>query len=668
MYSSFGNQLYHFMHFSLAVAVLMVIFPRLIFVGDTSDHLERLVANFMKMILLLVIMGYLLIATKLFEFISITTILVLLIIHKYQASNTPVEKEQSKEGFSTWLYDYFEGLINLKAIFMQWCLDKKHILLSDYKRIISSVPKMLILILFIAVFVLSGYMRFYDAFHNAPPGMSDGNVTLGWMKYLDARILFHDGFYPQGFYIILDIIFKYADIDALYVLKYAGPLTSLLIELGFYFVVSRFTKNKLAGLVAVIIYGFLGSLYAGSSYTRQAATLSQEYGFIFIFPSLYFYCVYLRTGKKAALWSAAAGTAALGLVHEIGFVLLGIGMGTLLFIYIALVGNQNFRRFLFTAIAGVCTVVITLIPYVMAKLFKVKEHASSSTFLTNQIFDIKSPLLYEKDYIALAAAAIVFMHAFFIKGNRLSKLPYLFASLFTLFTFLIYEYGGYITKLEVIDTRSPDVWILCIPFIIGMSWNSFISILSSFKFKKTLELGFAIAFFIIVIVYVPIKPIIAYKMESNTPVEQYLRIASMYKTSQFLIVSPRVQEYALVLGKGNAMYLETYEPHLINVYDPTKPPLTLFGENKHAPVAADIFIYYEKKIFISEFKSVFDDEKANYERYEKEYAHLQIWIEEYKKAHSTDNSFSIFYEDSAFVVYHLHRDSSRDDVIRNIWS
>jgi hypothetical protein len=668
MYSQFGNQLYHMIHFTFAITMLMVIFPRLLFAGDASDRLERLAANYMKMILLLIMTGYLLIATKLFEFISISIVIGLFIIYKNKRTQTPEERELSKDGISSWFYDYFEGLINLKVVFRIWWNRIKRESAHYLKSLISSRVSMLTLLLFAAVYILSGYIRYFDAFHNPTPGMSDGNVTLSWMKYLDARILFHDGFYPQGFYMILDIIFKYANIDALYVLKYAGPLDSLLIEIGFYFIVSRFTKNKYAGLIAVIVYGFLGLLYSGSTYVRQAASNSQEYGFVFVLPCLYFYTVYLRSGKKEALWSAAAGTAALGLIHEIGFIWLGIGMAILLLSYTILVGKHNFSRVLLTSAAGFSAVIITLIPYAMAKLFKVHEHPSSFSFLSNRILSIQRPILDDKDYIALGASAIIIIHALFVKGDRISKLPYLFAGFFAIVTFLVYEYGGFLTKLEVIEIRSPDIWFLCIPFIIGMVWNTIMKIFISLKFKQTIELGLCITVFILVIVFVPIRPIIPYKMESNVAVEQYLKIASEYKPSQFMIVSPRVQEYALVLGRGNVMYLEKYDPHLINVYDPVKAPLTLFGETKHAPVASDIFVYYEKNIFMSENKIIYDAEKANYDRYAKEYADLQIWIDQYKKAHSDDKSFSIFYEDNNFVVYHLHRDDSREDVVSKIWS
>lgn len=663
MYAQPWNQVYHLLHFLLAFLLLFVMYPRLLFTKQSSDRLENLLGNFLRTVPLFIVMGYLLVATKLFEFLSITTIMALLVINRFLTGKSLEEKVRTTNKWSIRIYDYLEGLFSLRQIGAKWGREQKKRVFEGDKNF--SITRTMTLVLFVAVFSVSGYIRFYDAFTSPAPGMSDGNVTLKFMKFIDARILFPDGFYPAGFYIILDTIFKYADINAIYILKYMGPFNILLVQAGLYFVVSRFSGNTYAGMSASIIYGLLGPLFASSAYDRQAATNSQEFAFIFVLPALYFYIVYLRNGKKQALWTAMAGTSTVGLIHLVGFTWLGMGMGIMLVLYLIVNWRKHASRALYVTLAGIGSMLIAIIPYVMSKVFNVDVHSSTGTYLVTRLPEIASPHLNIVEKIALFSGAIVFLQGMSMNGDRLSRLPYLFSGLFTFGTFLIYYYGGPITRLEVVAGRSFDVWVLCIPLIIGMSWHTISLVLYKVKIKKKIELGLCIAAAVSSIVFVPVKPIIPYKMESDAAVQQYMNIARDYK--QYMIVSPRVQEYALVLGSGNHMYLDKYAPHLLGVYDPEKEPLTRFGEKKHDPIAPDIFIYYEKKIYKQDYSDTSSD-KPNYDDYEKQYPELQLWIMTYKEAHANDNSFSIYYEDDNFIVYHLHREDDRKDIISKIWN
>ncbi|MFD0697136.1 hypothetical protein ACFQZT_23980 [Paenibacillus sp. GCM10027628] len=664
MYAQPWNQLYHMLHFLLAFSLLLVLYPKLLFKKDSLDHLENFMGNVLRTVPIFIVIGYILVVTKLFEFLSITTIMLLLAFYRFIAEKSPEEKMQSSNKWNVRIYDYFEGLYSLRQIGAKWSGEQRKRIFTGGKNV--SVTRVITVILFLIIIGISGYIRFYDAFTSPAPGMSDGNVTLKFMKFIDMRILFPDGFYPAGFYIILDTIFKFADINAIYILKYMGPFNILLIQAGLYFVVSRFTKNTYAGMAASIIYGLLGPLFASSAYDRQAATNSQEFAFVFVLPALYFYNVYLRTGKKQALWTALAGTSTVGLVHLVGFTWLGTGMGIMLVLYLLLNERLHNSRALYVALAGVISMLVAVIPYVMSKLFHVEVHSSTGTYLVTRLPEISSPSVNFVEKIALVSGAIVLLQGIFMRGNRLSRLPYLFSSLFVFGTFLIYYYGGPITHLEVVAGRSFDVWVLCIPFIIGMSWHTIFLVLYKLKMKKKIELGLCIAATVVSLIYVPVKPIIPYKMEADAAVEQYMNISREYK--QYLIVSPRVQEYALVLGSGNHMYLDKYDPYFLGVYDPQKAPLTKFGEDKYdTKTAPDIFIYYEKNIFKQDTSDT-SSEKHNYDDYEKQYPQLKAWIQSYREAHANDNSFSIYYEDDNFIVYHLHRDQDRKDVINKIWS
>jgi hypothetical protein len=138
----------------------------------------------------------------------------------------------------------------------------------------------------------------------------------------------------------------------------------------------------------------------------------------------------------------------------------------------------------------------------------------------------------------------------------------------------------------------------------------------------------------------------------------------------YLIVSPRAQAFPLVFGKGSHMYVNSGSPSLIQEYDPTKPPLTKYGETKHAEVAADIFIFYEKNIFkVKQSEGIYEIEGPKYARYAQEYPMLQDWLQKFKVANP--KAFSVFYEDDNLIIYHLHREEDADDrkkQVKQIWS
>jgi len=669
MYASLGNHLYHGLHFLFAFVLLLVLYPRWLFSKLSSDDgLEQAVGNFLRIVPLLVAIGYVLVVTKLFEWLALTTILILLVVTRAMRMKTPEERDETASRWTVWGFDYFEGLISLKKIGLRKYQEAKSKSKDRYRKLVSSVPRMLSIALFAFIILLSAYIRYYDALTSPVPGMSDGNVTLKFMKFIDMRQLFPDGFYPSGLYIILDTIFKYASINSIYVLKYMGPTCIMLVMGGIYFAVSRFTKNKYAGAASMIAYGLLSVLYAGNAYDRQAATNSQEFAFIFVFPALYFYLSYLHGGNKNRLWTAAAGTMAVGSAHMVGYAWLGMGMGLLILLHILVNGKQDFKRVVFVGATGVGASIAVGSPYVLSKLMRVKVHESTGNYLTSRLADIVSPDITIYDQIALTAALLVFIHGLVAWRDRYARFAYLFSSLFVLGTFAVYYYGGTLTKLEVVSVRSEDIWVLCLPFIVGMAWHSTMSMMGRSKGADWVQLGLSLSVAVASVAWVPVKPIIPYKMEWDAAVEQYLRIHSEFTPNSYLIVSPRVQEYAIVLGSGFHMYLGEGDgdPHLLGVYDPSKEPLTRFGENKHDDVAPEIFIFYEKNVFKQDL-SALSTEKPNYDRYEQEYPQLLEWINEYREAHEGDGSFSVYYEDENFTVFHLHREESRDEIVDRIF-
>lgn len=669
MYEQFWSQSYHLLHFGFAYFLLLYLWPKLLFPKFSEDKLEQAIVNYLLMALLLLGISMILIAVNLYEFLSVTAILILLTYHKFVSGRRRIDTVPHSNKLATWFFDYFEGLFQLRSVIGAYAKKEKTALTGHLRESVKPGISMGYSILLAVIFGISAYMRFYDAVHSPVPNMSDGWVLLKWIKYAEHRVLYPDGIYPAGYQVFIATVRKFADIDTIYMVKYVGPLNMMFLMVGYYFMISRLTKSKAAGLVAIIVYGILSPIFYSFLYERQASSMSQEFGLAFVCVCLYFYLQYMQTGKRHLLWAATAGTSVTGLSHSIPYVWIGLGMGCMIAVHLVIMGRTNVKRILHLTVAGLITMAVSLAPIITAYLFKVQVYQGVTDFVESEKSTYLHPDLYAMDYIALLFTGLLFLYGCFKKASRLDRLPELFVAIFVLATFLLYYYGVY-TKRELIIVRSRDLWYASIPLAIGMGSYVLFRAMTTFRNRRYVELAIVTVFLAISVFKVPPKPIIPYKLESKVTIEQFMKITKMYPS--FLIVSPRVQMFPLVYGKGSHMYLQTGSPNLIDDYDPHLIPLTKYGEKKHADVAADIFIFYEKRVFqVDQSESrIYSIEEPKYQRYAQQYQSLQQWIQ-ISKASIPKGDFSVFYDDHDLTIYHLHRHESeedRKDIVRKIWS
>jgi hypothetical protein len=192
--------------------------------------------------------------------------------------------------------------------------------------------------------------------------------------------------------------------------------------------------------------------------------------------------------------------------------------------------------------------------------------------------------------------------------------------------------------------------------------------LGSFSWKAAIELCICVALCMASFIYMPPQPIRPYKMESDTTVEQYLKISSMNRPKSWMLVYSLKEGQNLVDGAGFHMYVgrEEVATNLLRDFDPKKEHLTLFGEEKpSANIANDVYIFYEKKIFkVLETNSIYPFVKSEYANREKEMLQLKQWINTHIEAgHKVD----VFFDNEELTVYHLHREMSKQQRQKTIW-
>jgi len=657
MYDDFGNQLYNFGHYAFSFWLLLIFVPKLIFASASSDRLDRLAANMLRASCLYILLGYALVVTKLFEVLSIVGILAFLILRSYVSDKKGKEGDLATSSIARF-YDLLELAFRVK---IGWKHLRGRLVLTD-KRI--SLPKWsfsawLSAALTVAVMSSSAYVRMYDGFKHAAPSMSDGAVILAWVNYINRRDLFHDGVYPQGHMILMAFLQKFAQIETLYVLKYTGGLSTFLIVLGLYFAVSRLAGNRLAALAAAGMYGLGGTALHGADWERQATTIPQEFAYLYLLPTMYFFYRYFESGRRQDLWIGAAGCAVMGLSHTISFAYSGLALGILMF-FSVFQGKEGWKKGLAGGIAGIGCVVVAAIPILYGRFIGSELHGSSANFLAAQA-EFTPPPLNDWDFVGFGCLAVTALGALFVRGQRLM---FGYAFLFGAACFLIYFYGGTLTQNVVMQTRSESAWTIATCLTAGMAWHAAAKLLLPWKngWRIALETLLCAAAVTAIAYPMRLEPIVPYKMMWNSNAEQYLRIANEHYRRTWVVYS-QSEGYSLSLGSGIHDYIST----LIQNYDPTKFPLTRRTETRvDVNVSYHIYIIEEKQVYqVDPNLPIHGLLAQEYERREAEYAELRKWLAAYQ---DFNKDLKVFYEDEYVKVYYIHRATDSEGESDALWA
>lgn len=655
MYSSFIDQFYYFTRYIIAFLLVFVVWPQFIFKQNQDTPLEGFFRNFIEMVFLLIVIIYLLVLLKLYELLSLGVLFLLFMFYRYHLSGQNHRFEQIKNVLCMWLYDFSDGLIHPWTMILKKLHNLCSWVFEHWIKPLLSFSTAGTVALFLFVFIISAYLRFYDAFVHAAPAMSDAYVTLAWMKYIEGRVLFHDGIYPQGFHIILSVLRKFSALDGLYVLKYSGPLNGVLITLGLYFFTSRITGKAIPGLMAAFIYGVIGN-YLPLEWQRQASTNSQEFGFVFLFPAWCFLYNYLRFNKRRDFITASTAMAAAGLVHTLAFLFVVLGFAVL----IGAVLIINWRRYLKTALwvsgAVILAGVISVLPAGVGLLAGKKFHGAASDFLVSINSSIAIPSLDLIGYGMLGGAVIFFLYQIIGSWPSKDALGGIFILGITLITLAIYLYAGVVTKSVLIAARSCQLYSLVAALVIGAGWYVLYQTVRIWLKRPYYQIVFAWGIMIMAMFLLNPVPALPYKMEYDSSVEQYLRISRQFRPTEWMIVSQE-EGYALALGTGYHLMMKDF----LNWYHPGEKYLTRWVNGLPQRLTTpDVFIFHEKKVFQVELDSM----KPIYARRKRENYELTKWLKIYRLKHK---NLSIFYEDNYLQVIRIHQELTRKEVINTIW-
>jgi hypothetical protein len=227
--------------------------------------------------------------------------------------------------------------------------------------------------------------------------------------------------------------------------------------------------------------------------------------------------------------------------------------------------------------------------------------------------------------------------------------------LFNLCVFFIYFAGSYITKQAVLDTRTRDIWALCSALTIGLGIGLFMEWIEKWKAGKVCSLGTIFISFILIIYFIGVKPLEPYKMEWDSGVEQYLRIAKQYQPKSWRMVAEQIQ-YAMVTGTGfldmKADFIKNYSAE-----DPYADSWSKIGEH--------IFIYQQKNIFkVKESNSIYSVEEPKYIQMKTDEEAMEKWLETFK---DSGGSYDVFFEDENIRFIHIYNKAYEDKNKEKLW-
>jgi len=639
----------------LAAALVFWVFPLFLFpTGPRWGILDLFFANIQKITVLTVMAVYVLAPTRFYELASLIALYVTLFWFRVKRTVPSKVVNERVDAAAQASYDILERRARPSAIIK--ALRRTGIRLPQISGEVGgrSPREHLLSLTSVGVMLAAGYLRFYDPVEHAAPALSDAYVTLAWMKYFEARQVFHDGIYPSGFHIMLSAVRKISAIDPLLVLKFMGPLVSVLTVVAIYYFVSRTTKSYVGGLVGAFVYGVLPQ-WLPLAYERQSSTNSQEFGMLFLLPVTWFVLRYLTDGDNYDLSAAACGIAVVGLVHPLPAAFLA-SFVIASFMASVLGLRVNLSRYGTLIVWGLGAVVVALLPIVLGWLKGIPFHGASANFLwlTTEL----DPPEITMVIVASWAAAGIGLLANLVRGRQFWPGGWL-AVLISAITTLVYMLPYLGIKSAVLYGRSPEFMSLGMAVSFGAAASALtppVKWSDGLKFLNGLLVVAALGGVAFAAKPTPATP---YKMQSDVSVDQYLRIADSILAADWMIVGNE-ENYDLVLGVGWHMHTRDF----IADYDPTTTRLwAIGGSNKGERLRVpNIFVFSEKRMFTPgatspEVEKILEQRKIAQ-------AGLNKWVEEYRRTHE---NMTVYYEDDDLVVWYIYQPMTLEEQREMIW-
>ena len=126
---------------------------------------------------------------------------------------------------------------------------------------------------------------------------SDIPVHLNWINQMSRGNLFASGVYPFGFHCVVYYLHAVFGFDTYVILCVFYLVQVFFIHIVLLAMLKLLCRSLYLPYAGIMVY-ILGSFWARQTYSRFGSSLPQEFGMIFVIPSVYFLIRFFQTEKK----------------------------------------------------------------------------------------------------------------------------------------------------------------------------------------------------------------------------------------------------------------------------------------------------------------------------------------------------------------------------------
>ena len=200
---------------------------------------------------------------------------------------------------------------------------------------------------------------------------SDIPVHLNWINQMSRGNLFVSGVYPFGFHCMIYYLHTVFRIDTYMILCLFYLAQVFFIHMVFLAMLKMLCKSKYLPYAGTLIY-ILGSFWARQTYSRFHSSLPQEFGMIFVIPSVYFLIRFFQIEKeqlktketKIILGNFALAFSLTLAIHFYGTMIAGLCcIGIAIGFCTHFLNKEYFRRIMLT---GIISVFLAVLPMAIA--------------------------------------------------------------------------------------------------------------------------------------------------------------------------------------------------------------------------------------------------------------------------------------------------------------
>ena len=200
---------------------------------------------------------------------------------------------------------------------------------------------------------------------------SDIPVHLNWINQMSRGNLFVSGVYPFGFHCVVYYLHTVFRVDTYVILCLFYLVQVFVIHVVLLAMLKMLCRSLYFPYAGVLVY-ILGSFWARQTYSRFGASLPQEFGMIFVIPSIYFLIRFFQTEKenlktketKLTLGCFAIAFSLTLAIHFYGTMIAGLCcIGIAVGYVFRFLNKEYFRRIMMT---GIISVFLAVLPMAIA--------------------------------------------------------------------------------------------------------------------------------------------------------------------------------------------------------------------------------------------------------------------------------------------------------------